>query len=85
MDNVILPIAIPFLALAIIWTGFQFVVARGNTEKLKKAKEAMWWTFLGAGVILGAYVIAQVVQSTINEIRGTENTTGMIDNDNHYV
>lgn len=70
VDNVILPIAIPFLALAIIWTGFQFVLARGNTEKLKKAKEALWWTLLGAGVILGAYVIAQVIQSTINEIRG---------------
>ncbi len=82
VDNVILPIAIPFVALAIIWTGFQFVLARGNTTKLADAKKSLWWTLLGAGVILGAYVIAQVVQSTVEEIRGTQ--TGMSQDSDHH-
>lgn len=71
LDKVIIPIAIPFVALAIIYTGFLFVEARGNQEKLNKAKEALKWTIIGSSIVLGAYVIAQVVENTVNEIRPT--------------
>ena len=37
----ILTIGIPIVALAIIYCGFLFVFARGNSEKLTKAKEAL--------------------------------------------
>ncbi len=87
IDKIILPVAIPFVALAIIWVGFEFVIARGNPQKLKDAKKALGWTLLGAAVILGAYVIGTVVQSTISEITGNDTgQTGMLyDIDhNHY-
>lgn len=69
LKNVVIPIAIPFVALAIIYTGFMFVYARGNKTELDKAKKALQWTLIGAAVILGAYVIAEVIGNTIDEVR----------------
>lgn len=68
VDNVVIPIAVPLLALAFIWTGFLFVQARGNPEKLKVAKKALAWTLVGGAIILGAYVITNALESTINDI-----------------
>ena len=39
-------IGIPIIALAIIYSGFLFVSARGNTEQLKNAKRSLTYTFL---------------------------------------
>jgi hypothetical protein len=66
--DIVIPIAVPFLALAIIYTGFLFVQARGNAEKLKEAKAALKWTLIGGAIILGAYVIATALQATIADI-----------------
>jgi hypothetical protein len=60
-----LTIGIPVVALAIIYCGFLFVVARGKPEELKKAKDALLWTVIGAAVLLGAYAIAQMISSTV--------------------
>ncbi len=68
VDDIVIPIAIPFLALAIIYTGFLFVQARGNSTKLEEAKKALQWTLIGGALILGAYVIATAIQSTIANI-----------------
>jgi hypothetical protein len=68
VKNVIIPIAVPFLALAIMYTGFLFVTAKGNTDKITKAKEALKYTLFGGAIILAAYVIATALQGTINDI-----------------
>jgi hypothetical protein len=68
VKNVIIPIAVPFLALAIMYTGFLFVTAKGNSDKITKAKEALKYTLLGGAIILGAYVIATALQGTVNDI-----------------
>jgi hypothetical protein len=71
IQNILIPLTLPFLVIAFIWSGFLFVSARGNQEKLKKAKEAFGWTVAGAAVILGAFVIARAIQNTIEQVRGT--------------
>lgn len=68
VKNIVIPIAIPFLALSIIYTGFLFIQARGNKEKLVKAKEALKWTLIGGAIILASYVIATALQGTIADI-----------------
>jgi hypothetical protein len=68
VKNIVIPVAVPFLALAIMYTGFLFVTAKGNAEKLKKAKEALKWTLIGGAVILASAVIASALQGTINDI-----------------
>jgi NADH:ubiquinone oxidoreductase subunit 6 (subunit J) len=53
------------VTLAFIYTGFQFVAARGNPEGIKKAKESFLWTVVGTIVLLGAQVLAEVIKNTV--------------------
>lgn len=69
----ILMLAVPIVALAIIYTGFLFVTALGNSEKLKKAKQALVYTLIGAALLLGAFVIAEAIQGTVKEISNEAN------------
>ncbi len=67
--NIVLKIGVPIVVLAIIWTGYLFIAARGNPDGLKKAKDSLMYTLIGAFILLGAYAIAEAVVSTINAIR----------------
>ena len=62
-------LGIPVIALAIIYSGFLFVEARGNSEKLGKAKSALLYTLIGAAILLGAWTIAQLISDTILQIK----------------
>jgi len=67
--TVVLTVGIPIIALAIIYTGFLFVEAQGNPEKLTKAKKALLYTLIGAALLLGAFVIANAIGETVDEIK----------------
>lgn len=61
----VLKIGLPIVALAIIYSGFLFVSARGNSESLKKAKSALLYSVIGAAILLGAWAIAQLIANTV--------------------
>ena len=61
----VLKIGIPVVALAIIYCGFLFVKARGNSEELSKAKDALLYTVIGAAVLLGSWALAKLISETI--------------------
>jgi hypothetical protein len=58
-------IGMPIIALAIIYSGFLFVAARGNSEKLTKAKDALLYTLIGAAILLGSWSIAMLISETV--------------------
>ena len=58
-------IGMPIVALAVIYCGFLFVFARGNPEKLTKAKDALLYTLIGAAILLGSWAIAKMIKITI--------------------
>jgi len=60
-----LTIGIPIVALAIIYSGFLFVAARGNPEKLETAKQTLLYTIIGAAILLGSWAIAQLISNTV--------------------
>lgn len=64
----IVKIAFPFLVIFMIWSGFMFVEARGNEEKLKKAKKNFFYVIIGALLVLGAWTIASVIKGTVDEL-----------------
>ena len=66
----ILFLAVPVLVIAIIWVGLLFVLAQGNEGKLKTAKSNLFWTLVGAAVIIGAKLIKEVLKGTIGAITG---------------
>ena len=61
----VIKVGIPIVALAIIYCGFLFVSAQGNTEKLNKAKDALLYTLIGAAILLGSWAIAQLISNTV--------------------
>ncbi|MDB4992095.1 MAG: hypothetical protein JWL75_340 [Parcubacteria group bacterium] len=56
------------LTLALIYTGFLFVSARGNEEKISKARTTLMYTIIGGLIILGATAISTVIQSTVTAL-----------------
>lgn len=63
------PVVLIFLTLAFIWTGFKFVVARGNPEKLTDARRALWYTVIGALIILAAKLFVEIIKGTISALQ----------------
>jgi len=66
--NVVMKIGFMVAVVFIIYSGFLYVSARGSEDKLKKAHATFTWTIIGTAVILGAWVIALVVKSTITSL-----------------
>lgn len=64
----VLKIGIPVVALAVIYCGFLFVKARGKSEELTKAKDALWYTLIGAAILLGSWAIAKLISETVLSI-----------------
>ena len=61
-------ILMPLVVLAIIYSGFMFLMAQGNEDKLKTAKTNFIWVIVGVAVLLGAKVISAVLQATAEHI-----------------
>lgn len=67
--EILIQIGAVAVTLAIVYAGFLFVVAQGNPEKLNQAKKTLFYTIIGALVLLGAQVIAKVIESTIKQLQ----------------
>lgn len=62
-------LGIPVIALFIIYAGFKFVAARGNPGELEKAKKLIYGVLIGAAIVLGAWVLASAIGSTIQKLQ----------------
>lgn len=58
-------IGIPVVAIAIIYSGFLYVTAMGNEEKLKTAHKAILYTLIGAVLLIGSWAIATLISDTV--------------------
>lgn len=61
-------IGIPIVAIAIIYSGFLYVTAMGNEEKLKMAHKAILYTLIGAVLLIGSWAIAQLISDTVLQL-----------------
>lgn len=66
--DMIFKILLPIAAMFIIYAGFEMVMASGNEEKLKTAKQQLLYTLLGVLIILGAWVIASAIAGTVESV-----------------
>ena len=67
IDGAIL-ILMPLVVLAIIYSGFMFLMAQGNEQKLKTAKTNFLWVIIGVAVLLGAKIISEVLKATADTV-----------------
>lgn len=65
INGIVIPIGATVAVLAIIYSGFLFVTAQGNDEKLKLAKYTFFGAIIGGLILLGAGAIAEAIKGTI--------------------
>jgi len=66
--KVAIQIGFPVLVLAIVYSGFLFIKAQGNSTELEKARNAFTWTVVGGAILLGALAIAELLNTTVQQI-----------------
>jgi len=69
IDKIILPIGGVLAVLSFIYAGFLYVTAQGSADKLKTAHKALLYTSVGTAVLLGSWVLAKVIENTINQLK----------------
>jgi hypothetical protein len=67
--NVIAVLAVPVVIFFIMLAGFHYVTAQGNPEKIKGASNALLYAIIGAVLIFGGMVIAQILQNLVDSFR----------------
>jgi hypothetical protein len=54
--------------LMLVYVGFLFVAAQGNSTKISAAREMLLWTVVGALILLGAKAIAMGIEATVKAL-----------------
>ena len=61
-------LGVSVLTIFIIYSGFLFIKAQGNPEEIKKARETLTWTLIGGAILLGATVLAKIIETTVKSL-----------------
>ncbi len=61
-------IGIPIAVLFIVWAGFKFVLAQGNSGKLSEARNNFLNVIIGIAIFVGATLIANVIVNTLHQL-----------------
>lgn len=69
IKDILMPIGGVVAVLMVMYAGFMYVTAAGDMTKIKKAHNALLWAVIGAAILLGAWVIAEVIEGTIKELK----------------
>jgi hypothetical protein len=69
INDILIPIGSVIAVLMIMYAGFLFVTARGNTTQIDKAKQALLYALIGAALLLGAKVISEAIKGTVDQLK----------------
>lgn len=70
VNNIILPVGGVLTVLAFIYSGFLYVMAQGNESKLATAHKSLLYTSIGTAILLGSWVLANLICQTIGQLGG---------------
>jgi len=63
--NIFITLMIPVIVFFIILSGFKYVTAQGNPNKIEEATTMFMYTVIGGVVILAAVAIAEIIRNTV--------------------
>jgi hypothetical protein len=63
-------IGMPIITVYFVISGFLFVAAQGKPDKLVTAKRNFLYAVIGATLILSAWVLANIIGSTVTQVVG---------------
>lgn len=66
--DVIILVGSIVVVISIILAGLKYVTAQGDEGKISDAHKQLTWTVIGAAILLGAKVIALVIQNTVKAL-----------------
>jgi hypothetical protein len=69
--NVVIVLATPIVVLFIIFAGFKYVTAGGNSEKITQATQALTYAIIGGVLIIGAVAIAEIIKNLVTSFGAT--------------
>jgi Type IV secretion system pilin len=58
-------VAIPFIVLAIMYSGWKYIVAQGKPDKIKDANKILVYTLIGTLIVLSAELISALIGNTL--------------------
>jgi hypothetical protein len=61
-------IALPLITIFIVYAGFKYIAARGNSGKISEAHENFKWVVIGAILILSAWILATLIGGTVSQL-----------------
>jgi hypothetical protein len=64
----LIKIGIPLLVVMIVYSGWLYLLARGDPGKIKSAHDMFTYTLIGGAILLGAWALAQLIHSTLLEL-----------------
>ena len=67
--DIVVQIGLVVIVFFIIFAGFKYVTAQGNTTKISQAHNALMATLIGSAIILGSYAIAKALENTVDQIK----------------
>lgn len=65
-------IAVLIGVIMLIWVGLQFILAQGNSDRLRELKSYLFMIVIGIAIVIGARVMIQIVVNTLS-------ATGLVD------
>lgn len=66
--NIVLAIGVPIAVLFLVWSGFRFILARGNPTELENARKNFMYVIVGIAIFLGAWTFATIISATIQSL-----------------
>lgn len=51
--------------LMFVWGGFQWLIAAGSPDRIKKGKDTLMWSAIGLAVIVGAYALVNTIVTAL--------------------
>ncbi len=63
--RIFMVIAVPIIIFFIVYSGFLYVTARGNSEQIQTATRAFTYAIIGGLIILGAMVLVAIIQNLV--------------------
>ncbi len=67
--QILIQVSIPLVAGFVIWTGYNFATAKGDSSKITKARKSLTYIIIGFIVILLSKGVQIAIQSTIDTLK----------------
>lgn len=66
--DIVIKIAIPLIAIVIVYSGLLFVTARGDEKQLETAKNTFLFAVIGGLILLASWLIAEAIKDALTTL-----------------